>query len=524
MVRKQRSIHLWVFAVLVGHLGAFGCKDYEVGAVAASDTGDGALDAAPDVNALDGDAGPSADASAADGGKADGSLPDAPSDATVFDAASDAAADTGEAGGDGGSDVGSDAAVVIPQLAAAGNEIINVSTGGVQANADCEGPKPSADIRFVTFFSAATNLVANDTNGASDVFLRDRALGTTKVVSATLGGVPGNGASDGGYLTPSGLFVSFASVANNLVAGDGNGKRDVFLYNVSNGALERVSVSSAAAEGDGDSGAASVSNDGRYVAFESAATNLVVGDTNNQQDVFLRDRVLNTTLRVTVGTGGAQANGLSRKPHVSADGLFVAFESDATNLVTADTNGVRDVFIYSILSQAITRLSDTGSAQGNGVSERLILSDTSQFGIFPSAATNLVAGDTENQTDLFRVTTQSPRQYVRLGGLVSFPSTRASISNSGNVVAAETVNSFAKANDQNSASDIWAYNLSSLPPAIPVALSVSSGGNTGNGASTSPFLTSDGSHVVYRTVATNISGITDNNGALADIILNRISP
>jgi Tol biopolymer transport system component len=515
--RFQRSVHRSLVAVLAGQVGAFGCTDYvlaDAGIGGPEAGADAARDAQDDVNMLDGGSDAVAEASGGDGSVVDGG-----SDVTVIDAGSDATSDTGVA------DAIGDAAIVVPQLAVGANELINVATGGAQANGDCDRPRVSMDLRFVVFSSTATNLVTNDTNAASDVFIRDRALGTTKVVSVTLGGAPGNGLSDGGNLALSGLFVAFTSSANNLVTGDGNGKVDAFVYNVATGSVARASLGSGGGEGDGDSDHASVSNDGRYVAFDSVATNLVVGDTNAQSDVFLRDRMLNTTLRISAGIGGSQTNGPSRRPQVTADGLFVAFESDAGNLVSGDTNGVRDVFVYAIGTQAITRVSHTGTVEGNGVSERLVLAGTSQFGIFRSAATNLIAGDTNNLVDLFRVTNQTPRAYVRLtAGQSSFPGVSVSISNDGNFVAAETPDNFNSVADQNSASDVWLYNLSTLPPASPTLLSVSSSGNAGNGASTAPFLAPDGSHVVYRTLATNLKGTTDTNGSVADIILNRSLP
>ncbi len=208
--------------------------------------------------------------------------------------------------------------------------------------------------RYVAFVSAAANLSSGDTNGALDVILRDRPARVTERVSLGNGGAQGNGASVLGArqaISDDGRFVVFASNASNLVPGDTNGRMDVFLRDRGAGTTERVSVPDAGGQGSGDSGpAAAISADGRYVAFASAATNLVSGDTNGAVDIFVRDRTAGRTVRVSLGTGGAQANAASGHQvweglSMAAGGLTVAFRSAASNLVAGDTNGAADVFV-----------------------------------------------------------------------------------------------------------------------------------------------------------------------------------
>jgi Tol biopolymer transport system component len=115
------------------------------------------------------------------------------------------------------------------------------------------------------------------------------------------------------------------------------------------GTTERVSVSSGGAQGNNGSDSPAISLGGRFVAFQSRATNLVPGDTNNLVDVFVHDRQTGTTRRVSVSTGGAQGNNESRSPAISADGRFVAFDSPSSNLVSGDTNGVEDIFVRTLV-------------------------------------------------------------------------------------------------------------------------------------------------------------------------------
>ncbi len=219
--------------------------------------------------------------------------------------------------------------------------------------------------------------------------------------------VAGNGAqADSHSLLPAidgaGRIVAFYSDATNLVPGDTNNARDVFVRDRQAGTTARVSVDSAGTQANGQSFAPAVSRDGRMVAFHSDASNLVPGDANNASDVFVHDRQSRTTTRVSVATGGAEGNGSSSAPALSADGRFVTFVSDATNLVTGDTNFARDVFLHDRQTGATTRISvSTTGDQGNIHSLSSAISDDGRFVAFSSYAANLVAGDTNESADIF---------------------------------------------------------------------------------------------------------------------------
>jgi len=214
-----------------------------------------------------------------------------------------------------------------------------------QATGHNYNPSISGDGRFVVFQSEAGNLVTGDANSASDIFVRDVLLASTTLVSRSTAGVQGNGNSSVPCISADGSFIAYESTADNLVAGDTNGQADIFVTDRVTGATERASVSSAGVQGNIFSREADLSADGRFVAFHSGATTLVAGDTNGSTDIFVRDRQTGTTTRMSLSTGGAQGDSTSQLPAVSGDGKLVAWESSATNLVPGDTNNRSDIFL-----------------------------------------------------------------------------------------------------------------------------------------------------------------------------------
>jgi Tol biopolymer transport system component len=221
---------------------------------------------------------------------------------------------------------------------------VSVGTGGIQANAGNFQPSLSADGRYVAFVSRASNLVAGDTNGTGDIYRHDRQTGTTLRVSLTGAGEVGL-PSNKPAISATGQVITYASQSATLVVGDTNGVFDVFVTDLGAGTTRRVSVDSTGAQANGASDFPSLSGDGLGVAYQSDATNLVSGDTNGVRDVFLHDVATGATSRASVNSSGAQGNGASDLPALSGDGQYVAFSSTATNLVPGDTNGVQDVFL-----------------------------------------------------------------------------------------------------------------------------------------------------------------------------------
>ncbi len=243
-------------------------------------------------------------------------------------------------------------------------ERVSLDDAGNQADGDSWATGISDDGRYVAFLSFAANLVPGDTNGVMDGFVRDRWSGTTRRISVGPSGQQATAFVDSAGISGDGSTAVFGT-ASALVPGDTNGAHDIHVLTLSTGAVERVSVGPGGAEGNGNSFSPCISADGRFVAFHSLATNLVANDTNAARDIFVHDRQSATTERVSVGPGGAQSNADSRYAACSADGRHVAFISFASNLVPGDTNGTLDVFVHDRLASATERVSVSSSgAQG----------------------------------------------------------------------------------------------------------------------------------------------------------------
>ncbi len=279
---------------------------------------------------------------------------------------------------------------------------ISAGLSGSESNGFSSIPSISPDGRYVGFTSDASNLVANDTNGVADAFLYDRQTGQTIRLSVNGNGEEGSDLSNRPAVSPDGNFWVFASWANNLVPGDTNNLADVFVYNHSLGTLTRISVGNGGVEGDGDSTTAVVSDGGRYVVFKSLADNLVAGDTNGKADIFRYDTQAGTMARVSIDSAGLQANGDSDRPSISADGRYILFSTTASNLDANDTDGVADIFVRDVVLNITSRVSlaDNGQ-QGNAASSYPAISADGRYVEFASSASNLVPGDTNGKDDIF---------------------------------------------------------------------------------------------------------------------------
>ncbi|MCK6447496.1 MAG: hypothetical protein L6Q99_13985 [Planctomycetes bacterium] len=272
-----------------------------------------------------------------------------------------------------------------------------------QPNGDSSDATLSGDGSLVAFTSQADNLVAGDLNGKSDVFLRDRTLGVTSLVSVSSSGAQGDRGSREASLSTDGRYVAFSSDALNLVANDLNGLADVFVRDLQTQTTTRVSLDSSGAEANGASSEPCLSADGRFVAFVSAASNLVGGDGNDLADVFVHDRQTGQTTRVSVSTGGAEGDQPANGPRISADGRYVAFDSYATTLVAGDTGGFSDVFVHDRLTGVTRRVSVTSTGE-QGNQNSFYASEFSTDGrwlAFSGPLTNLAGGDGSSFSDVF---------------------------------------------------------------------------------------------------------------------------
>ena len=300
--------------------------------------------------------------------------------------------------------VGAMTAVTAGPAAAGGarTRLVSVSSTGVQGNAESTAAGISGNGRYVIFESAASNLVPGDTNGFGDVFVRDVNTGTTSRVSVSSTGAQANYLSTIGSISGNGRYVTFISHATNLVPGDTNDVPDVFVRDLRAGTTSRVNVSSTGAQANDRSIGTAISADGRYVTFGSEASNLVPGDTNGAFDVFVRDLRAGTTVLVSVSSTGAQGNDFSVGSEISADGRYVAFTSVASNLVPGDTNNSNDVFVRDRRTGTTSRVSVTSTgAQASTDSYFSKISADGRYVAFSSPATNLVPDDTNQAWDVF---------------------------------------------------------------------------------------------------------------------------
>ena len=267
-------------------------------------------------------------------------------------------------------------------------------------------PSLSADARVVAFSSVATNLASDGNGELRDVFLYDQASGAVQLISVGPGGLAANARSGQPVLSGDGRRVAFASRASNLVFDDGNAAADVFAFDPEGG-LVRASAATGGAEADGASAEPDLSADGSVLVFTSRATNLVPGDDNGRSDVFVRDLRTGATAIVSAGRRGAAADGDSSAPAISADGRFVSFSSDAANLVAGDGNARPDVFLrdlYTGRTELVSVASDGGGQDVALAGGRAQVSDVSRNGrfvVFESDATTLVRRDRNRRTDIF---------------------------------------------------------------------------------------------------------------------------
>ena len=350
---------------------------------------------------------------------------------------------------------------------------LSVTGSGGEANSHSFAPAISADGRLVAFYSHASNLVAGDQNGLDDVFVGSVEGRQTTRVSTAPGGADANGGSYFPALSADGRFVAFLSDASNLVAGDTNGQRDVFVHDRANSTTSRVSVSTGGEEANLTSTGVALSGDGRFVAFASFATNLVANDLNEVSDIFVRDRVAGTTTRVNLYPGGVEADGNSMRPSISADGSLVAFDSDAFNLVWEDTNETFDVFVTARVGGTPARVSLSDNAgEGTGASYWPALSTDGRFVAFYSEAPNLTAGDTNGAADVFlhdRASGATTRLSIdNVGAEGNGDSFRPTVSGDGRIVAFESDATNLVRGDSNRFTDVFVHDRLGTAPPPPV--------------------------------------------------------
>lgn len=408
-------------------------------------------------------------------------------------------------------------------------ERVSVAGDGAEANSWAGLPAVSADGRYVAFYSNASNLVPGDTNDVEDLFVRDRVTGTTERASVASDGSQADAQFGSMFGFPAisadGRFAVFTSYASNLVPGDTNNTRDVFVHDRVTGKTERVSVASDGAEANGYNGSGwpAISADGRYVAFNSSASNLVPEDSARNWDIFVHDRDTGTTERVSVGSDGAETFVDSGAPSLSADGRYVVFDSTAgTTLDPADTNGLWDVFLHDRETGKTERVSvGTNGEQGNasvGPPRQLAVSADGRYVTFSAFADNFVPSDTNFAGDVFvhdRVTDRTERVSVSSDGTqANSHSGLPSMSADGRFVTFESIASNLVPGDTNNDWDIFVHDRTT---GVTERVSVAGDGAQSNGLSMFFAIGQDGRHVAYNSLASNL--VPGDTNATTDIFV-----
>ena len=362
------------------------------------------------------------------------------------------------------------------------------------------------------------------------------AVHRTELVSISSAGVAGNQVSTGAAISGDGRYVAFTSSATNLVAGDTNGTRDVFVRDTQTGTTTLVSKATNGTIGDGYSSQPSLSDDGRYIAFESGANNLG-GGMLNRGDVFVHDRDAGTTTLVSKATNGDAGQDGSHHPSISADGGRIAFYSYANNFSAVDDNAVPNTFVYDMDSAEtllVSRATGSNGAAGDQESINPAISADGQTVAFQSMADNLVTGspDTNNTVDVFaRNLTSNTTVFVSKAsdgtpgfGDSSGDSTNPSISADGRFVAFASRADSLDRDDAPFLSDVFVHNLSTAETSL---ISRASDGTPGTGppfGSFNPSISADGRYVAFDTTFTNLSdedfdGVDTDSIEVADVFV-----
>jgi Tol biopolymer transport system component len=391
-------------------------------------------------------------------------------------------------------------------IGVAGTDLVSRIANRPANSFSANNPAISADGRYVAFESLAGTLVSDDTNDAHDIFVYDRQTSQTTRVSVDSSGAQADNSSTSAAISADGRYVAFQSSATNLVAQDTNSASDIFIRDRQTGQTTRVSVASAGGEAHGASNDPAISADGRYVAFVSDAADLVASDTGGLRDVFLHDRQTGQTTRISTAAGGASPNGDSDSPAISADGSAVVFRSDATNIVTPDTNSAGDIFIYVRQTGQTSRISLTsGGAQAQGESTAPAISADGQVVAFVSSAPNLTATSTGGLRNIYLRDRQTGQtiwaSHTLEGAAPDSDSDAPTISGDGRYVAfASTANNLV-GYDAKSQQDVFLYDRQSDTLAC---LSVSAQGGAADSFAASPAISADGRFTSFESYAANL--------------------
>ncbi|HEX8174941.1 MAG TPA: Calx-beta domain-containing protein [Pyrinomonadaceae bacterium] len=408
-------------------------------------------------------------------------------------------------------------------------ELVSViASGNGSGNSQSIIRSISSDGRYVLFDSFASNLVANDGNNTFDAFVRDMQTQNTFAVSLNSAGTgTANGNSSAFEISADGRYVLFGSFANNIVANDANGAQDLFVRDMLTGTTTLVTFNSAGTGSANDNSyGATISANGRYVAFLSTATNLVSNDTNGTtQDAFVRDMLTGTTKLVSINSSG-NASRSANSVVISADGRFVAFGSTGTDLVAnMSLTFSNNIFLHDLQTNttALVSVNSAGNGGGNSDSSAQALSSDGRFVAFESFASNLTANDNNSRKDVFLRDMQTGTTTLisvnsSATGAASGNSTEPAISANGRYVAFLSEAANLVSNDNNGTlQDVFVRDTQTGTTSLVSINSASSG--SGNSSSSGPIrISSDGQRIAFTSQASNLIG-NDTNGSVPDVFV-----
>jgi Tol biopolymer transport system component len=374
----------------------------------------------------------------------------------------------------------------------------------------------SADGNSFAFLGDGADWVPNDNNGQRDAFVRNIQTGVVTRVSVSSAGVEGDGYTSEVVISADGKWVAFISESNNIVPGDPLWYRDVFLHELSSGLTTRVSVDAFGVAGDASSEGVAISADGRYLVFHSKATNLVPGDTNGVKDVFLYDRIAGSIERISNGLLGMEADGLSEEPNIGLDGRFITYTSRATNLVANDTDGLPNAFLLDRLSGETTFIS-VSSTGVLGDGEAGPISADARFVVFRSGASNLIPGGSVGSQVFLRDLQLGETTLVSKdsNGVHSIGiDLEPWVSTSGRFVMFQSWADNLVVGDNNDRPDVFLHDRETE---LTTMIDVNNLGGFANNGSYKPTISSNGRYILFDSRGSNLVP-NDTNGRL-DVFL-----
>lgn len=403
-------------------------------------------------------------------------------------------------------------------------ELVSVSLAGASSGEQSGIVSMSGDGRYVVFHSSAQNLVPGFTgyvDESSNVYLRDRLAGTTVLVSAAGAGVVGNSDSARPAISRDGRYVTYASYASNLVVGDTNGHQDIFRWDRQTASTIKITEAGAGGDTDDDSFDPTISADGQRIAYSTEATNIDADDDNGISDMYVWSADTDESDRISETLADGDANGASNAGVIAANGTHVTFSSHASDLVLNDGNGARDVFRHNIETDTTALVSRATSGDTNDYSSGSAISADGRFVAFASAAENLVAGGTPDNgltntfvRDMIAGTTVLVSRERNGGATDNYSFAPATVSDDGRLVIFPSRASDLVAGDTNGQSDAFLWDRATGTLTMPLRDVL---WGPLNGATFEPALSADGRWIGFYSTATD--AVRNDTNPISDVLV-----